>query len=56
MQLTRKELIQNSKFDSVVRYIGMSYFSKRVNLKPIDPDKLKIERSIWLRAMISKSS
>ena len=24
-------------------------YSKRVNLKPVDPDKLKIERSVWLR-------
>src|SRR4030066_2166470 len=27
----------------------MPYFSKRANLKPIDPDKCKIERSVWLR-------
>jgi len=27
----------------------MPYFSKRVNLKPVDPDKLKIVRSVWLR-------
>ena len=27
----------------------MPHFSKTVNLKPIDPDKLKIERSVWLR-------
>jgi len=26
----------------------MPHFSKTVNLKPIDPDKLKIERSVWL--------
>ena len=24
-------------------------YSKRVNLKPVDPDKLKIVRSVWLR-------
>ena len=27
----------------------MPHFSKTVNLKPVDPDKLKIERSVWLR-------
>ena len=27
----------------------MPYFSKTVNLKLIDPDKLKIGRSVWLR-------
>ena len=27
----------------------MPHFSKTVNLKPIDPDNLKIERSVWLR-------
>jgi hypothetical protein len=27
----------------------MPYFSKKVSLRSVDPDKLKIEKSVWLR-------
>jgi len=42
------KLWQNPKHDCIVRVMRMVYLSRKVNLKPVDPDKLKIEKSVLI--------